>query len=422
MLSMNVPVAPQINASPENPIASATSKPKPTAGEKQKPATEKFAQVLEREITETSPKQEINSSSEKPGESKESVGQITEGNGNPSLIHPDTAPVILPLLLDRAGDGADANKANTAFLSLAIIPAPVMADPAIEAVKPSTEMLNPMLASPISSSLPASPLSLVIAPLSTADNKPVVTTPSLTNPILLQKPMQTMPVTNDGVYFLDNIEQSGLGQFLDQAESAAGGKLLPFSPELNEAILANNGDSGESVFSITTESVPNLSLASPHAASSISQHLPAHTVQVDQPLGQPRWNGEFTQKIVWLTSQQHQVAEIHLNPAHLGPVDVMLSITQDQATAQFVSPHLAVREAIEQALPRLREMMAENGIQLGNVMVGAESFQQDNKQQRFFSEQASSDAESGSATPSKMRSTEPAVVTNRHNGIVNTYA
>ncbi|MGV8711987.1 MAG: flagellar hook-length control protein FliK, partial [Nitrosomonas sp.] len=201
-----------------------------------------------------------------------------------------------------------------------------------------------------------------------------------------------------------------------------GGKLLPFSPELNEAILANNGGSGESFFSITAESVPNLSLGGTHAASSISQHLPAHTIQVDQPLGQPRWNGEFTQKIVWLTSQQHQVAEIHLNPVHLGPVDVMLSITQDQATAQFVSPHLAVREAIEQALPRLREMMAENGIQLGNVMVGAESFQQDNKQQRFFSEQASHDAKSGSTTASTMRSAEPAVVTNRHNGIVNTYA
>jgi len=110
-------------------------------------------------------------------------------------------------------------------------------------------------------------------------------------------------------------------------------------------------------------------------------------VQVDQPVGQPRWGGDFAQKIVWLTSQHHQVAEIHLNPAHLGPVDVMLNISQDQATVQFVSPHLAVREAIEAALPKLREMMAENGIQLGNVMVGAESFQQDNRQQRFFSEQ-----------------------------------
>ncbi|MGV8713237.1 MAG: hypothetical protein ACWA6R_11895, partial [Nitrosomonas sp.] len=239
MLSMNVPVAPQINASPENPVASATSEPKPMACEKQKPAAEKFAQVLEREITETSPKQEINSSSEKPEESKESVGQITEGNGNPSLIHPDTAPVIMPLLLDRAADVADANKANTAFLSLTIIPVPVMAAPGIETVKPVTETLNPMLAAPISSSLPASPLSPVIAPLPTADSKPVATISSLANPILLQKPMQTMPVTSDGVYFLDNFEQSGFGQFLDQAESAAGGKLLPFSPELNEAILAN---------------------------------------------------------------------------------------------------------------------------------------------------------------------------------------
>ncbi|MDP2878869.1 MAG: hypothetical protein Q8N74_05000, partial [Sulfuricella sp.] len=38
--------------------------------------------------------------------------------------------------------------------------------------------------------------------------------------------------------------------------------------------------------------------------------------------------------------------------------------------------HSAVREAIETALPRLREMLADNGIMLGNVTVGSESFSQ----------------------------------------------
>ena len=53
MLSMNMSAAPQINPSAENPVAITTnSKSKPIVGEKQKTGTEKFAQVLEREITE----------------------------------------------------------------------------------------------------------------------------------------------------------------------------------------------------------------------------------------------------------------------------------------------------------------------------------------------------------------------------------
>ncbi|MEK7302741.1 MAG: flagellar hook-length control protein FliK, partial [Pseudomonadota bacterium] len=123
----------------------------------------------------------------------------------------------------------------------------------------------------------------------------------------------------------------------------------------------------------------------------------------------------------WMTTQQHQVAEIRLNPAHLGPVEVMLSITQDQATAQFLSPHLAVREAIEAALPRLKEMMAENGIQLGNVMVGADSFQQENKQQHAHHPEKGAVSLMGANTGT-VGAVETAIMPNRHNGIVNTYA
>lgn len=123
-----------------------------------------------------------------------------------------------------------------------------------------------------------------------------------------------------------------------------------------------------------------------------------------------------------MNNQQQQVAEIHLNPANLGPVEVTLSITQDQATAQFVSPHASVREAIQDALPRLKEMLADNGIQLGNVTVGAESFQQDPKQQQGYDslKGSSNRAMSGTETPSTTEVTHTVPI--RHHGIVNTFA
>lgn len=98
--------------------------------------------------------------------------------------------------------------------------------------------------------------------------------------------------------------------------------------------------------------------------------------QVVEPrVGTPQWDGAVGQKVVWLIGQNQQSADLHLNPPHLGPLEVRLNLASDgQASVQFVSQHPVVREALESAIPRLREMMADNGIALGNVQVGAESF------------------------------------------------
>lgn len=160
-----------------------------------------------------------------------------------------------------------------------------------------------------------------------------------------------------------------------------------------------------------------LSQTTSHAA--VSQHI-----DLDAPIGQPKWNGEFAQKIVWLANHQHQFAELRLNPAHLGPVEIMLSLTNDngtQASAQFVSPHLAVREAIEAALPRLRELMAESGIQLGDVMVGAESFQQQDRGEQQAN-QSNRDTRIVNTHNNSDTNRESTIAIGRHNGIVNTFA
>ena len=110
-------------------------------------------------------------------------------------------------------------------------------------------------------------------------------------------------------------------------------------------------------------------------ASAIASGMPAYNKTSDSlqtissPLGSNGWSDEFSQKISWMSTQQNQVAELHLNPPNLGPLDVVLKISDNQATALFTSPHSAVRDAVENALPRLREMLADNGITLGNTTV-----------------------------------------------------
>jgi len=71
-----------------------------------------------------------------------------------------------------------------------------------------------------------------------------------------------------------------------------------------------------------------------------------------------------------------QTASLTLNPPNLGPLQIVVQVTNDQATASFFSAQPEVRHALEAAFPRLREMMSDAGIQLGQASVSADTPQQ----------------------------------------------
>ncbi|NSX04172.1 flagellar hook-length control protein FliK [Cupriavidus gilardii] len=98
------------------------------------------------------------------------------------------------------------------------------------------------------------------------------------------------------------------------------------------------------------------------------------TLPLAPRVGDPQWPQALGQQMVRLTTQGNHTAELQLNPPDLGPLKVVLNVVNDQAQAQFVSPHASVRAAVEAALPQLRHAMADSGIQLGHTSVGAEQF------------------------------------------------
>jgi flagellar hook-length control protein FliK len=142
---------------------------------------------------------------------------------------------------------------------------------------------------------------------------------------------------------------------------------------------------------------------------------------INTPVSHSRWGDEFSQKITWLaTSNQDQSAELHLNPPQLGPLDVVLKVSGDQATALFTSSHAAVREAIEQSIPKLREMLADNGIMLGNTTVSDQA----PRDQRGESGSQRHTAPSGrvlEVSPSNATSSRKVLIS-RHNGVLDTFA
>ena len=144
---------------------------------------------------------------------------------------------------------------------------------------------------------------------------------------------------------------------------------------------------------------------------------------ITAPLTSNAWPAEFAQKITWVSTQQNQVAELHLNPPDLGPMSVVLSISDNQATAVFSSPHSAVREAIENAMPKLRDSMAENGIMLGNATVNDQA-PRDNGAYNDMNQRSAprispqSDASATVTAPTSL----PPRPASRHNGMVDTFA
>lgn len=106
-------------------------------------------------------------------------------------------------------------------------------------------------------------------------------------------------------------------------------------------------------------------------------HETVATTEIHVPIQDERWANSFSDRIVWMSKNDLQSAQLNINPPQLGPVQISLKLNGDQASAVFASPHAEVRQAIEDALPRLREVLAGAGIELGQTNVGAQMAQQE---------------------------------------------
>jgi len=109
--------------------------------------------------------------------------------------------------------------------------------------------------------------------------------------------------------------------------------------------------------------------------------IPAMT----KPLSHPEWSKDLGERIVWMNSRAIPSAEIRLNPPHLGPISVRVDVSDDQATVVFTAQHTAVRETLEASIPKLREMMSAQQLNLveANVFQGPAPDQGRSQSQNF---------------------------------------
>ena len=122
----------------------------------------------------------------------------------------------------------------------------------------------------------------------------------------------------------------------------------------------------------------------PTAAPAIgsANSAPGNTpnVSLQAPVASQAWNQGLGQQLVNMHMRGDESVDLHLHPADLGPISINLRVTDSsQAQVQFFSHNANVRSAIEQALPQLKEVMAQQGIALGQTSVGDQRQQQSSR-------------------------------------------
>lgn len=88
---------------------------------------------------------------------------------------------------------------------------------------------------------------------------------------------------------------------------------------------------------------------------------------------QTGWSEAVVDRVMMLSSQNLKSAEIQLDPAELGRLEVRINLSQEQAQVTFASANANVREALEGQMHRLRELFAQQGMNLADANVSDQS-------------------------------------------------
>lgn len=143
----------------------------------------------------------------------------------------------------------------------------------------------------------------------------------------------------------------------------------------SENSSTTSDNSGDSAGTAAAALNPPVSIGSHFSA----QPVLAHLSDVKSPVGRSAWSDELAGKVTWMAKQGIDSASLKLSPEHLGPVEVHISVQNGATSVVFGAAQADTRAALEQALPRLREMFAGQGLTLADAGVSREPPRQQNK-------------------------------------------
>lgn len=112
--------------------------------------------------------------------------------------------------------------------------------------------------------------------------------------------------------------------------------------------------------------------APPHAASATAVTAASGVeVQIRTPVSDPGFGSVVMSRIGDLAANGVQQAELHLNPAEMGPIVVRIAVEQGLTQVDFQAAHAATRDLLEQSLSQLAQSLQDDGLTLGNSSVSS---------------------------------------------------
>lgn len=130
-------------------------------------------------------------------------------------------------------------------------------------------------------------------------------------------------------------------------------------------------------------------------------------------LGSAEWKDQLGAQLNWMVENGKHSASLKLTPEHLGPVEVRIDLNQNQTSVWFSAANADTRTALEQALPRLRELLSEQGMSLNDAGVFREPPRE--QQRGWTGGAASSEFQDAGNAPAAIDARRPA-------GLLDAYA
>ncbi len=192
----------------------------------------------------------------------------------------------------------------------------------------------------------------------------------------------------------------------------AGSQQNGFSQQLESKLVAQINDMQ------AANAIPQAAMLN-ETGKQLSALMPATSQEVATRFGTTGWQQDVGQKVVWMVGSEQQAATLTLNPPDLGPVQVVISVHNDLVDTTFVSQNPEVRQALQDGMDNLRQMMGQSGLQLGQANVHAE---QQAPQQAFDNNARQSPGVTADAVSAGDTPAAPSVRIRSGSGVVDTYA
>nr|WP_136249957.1 flagellar hook-length control protein FliK [Ningiella ruwaisensis] len=182
-----------------------------------------------------------------------------------------------------------------------------------------------------------------------------------------------------------------------QQQSKFDSALTQFAGILNLANSVNQSTSAQAqqIFGVTETLIAKENNLLHAEGTKLAQQAPTafdKAVNIFKPDGQQ----QLADKVRWMVNTRNPAAEIRLDPPELGAMQIKVNMNGDAASVSFTVQSAQAKDVLDQAAPRLRDMLQESGIELGQSSVQQESRGQQQNEQSLADKGSSSNSNAAS--------------------------